>query len=150
MSGSVTCFVRRFDELTAAQLYALLKARVDVFVVEQRCPYAELDGRDQDAVHVWLEDGEGLQAYLRVLPPGAEAACAALGRVLTLRRGTGLGARILREGLAAAERFFSPGPIYLEAQTYAKGFYEKQGFRQSSEEFILDGIPHIAMIREGE
>ena len=139
---------RRFEELTPAELYAILKARVDVFVVEQRCPYAELDGLDQSAVHVWLEDGEGLRAYLRVLPRGAESEYAAIGRVLTLKRGRGLGRLLLREGIGAAEDFFGAEEIYLEAQTQARGFYEKEGFRAMSEEvFPIDGIPHVRMLR---
>ena len=145
---TVTCLVRRFDELTTAQLYAIMKARVDVFVVEQDCPYAELDDRDQTSIHVWLEDDMGILSYLRVLPPGVEAEYPAIGRVLTLRRGEGYGARVLREGLKAAYSAFGHVPVYLEAQTYAKGFYEKLGFHTISDEFILDGIPHIQMIRE--
>ena len=64
-----------------------------------------------------------------------------------VRRRCGLGSRILSEGIRAAEEYFNAGEIYLEAQTYAKGFYEKQGFRQISEEFLLDGIPHVKMLR---
>ena len=140
-------YIRRFDELTPRELYRIMKARVDVFVVEQNCPYAELDDLDQEALHLWLEDEDGIAAYLRILKPGVEHECAALGRVLTLRRGGGYGRMILREGIAAAKAEFGADRIYLEAQTYARGFYEKEGFRAFSDEFILDGIPHVRMIR---
>ena len=140
--------VSTFRELDGETLYRLLKLRVNVFVVEQHCPYPELDDRDQEALHVWLEeDGEPL-AYLRILSPGVESEYAALGRVVTARRGEGLGRRILEEGVRLARECLGAGPLYLEAQVYAKGFYEKLGFRQSSEIFSVDGIPHVAMIRE--
>ena len=67
------CRVKRFNELTPDELYAILKLRVDVFVVEQCCPYPELDGRDRDALHVWLEDEDGIAAYLRVMDRGVES-----------------------------------------------------------------------------
>ena len=140
--------IKEFGELTPHELYAILKLRVDVFVVEQQCPYRELDGLDQRAEHIWLEDDGGIQAYLRVLRPGVEADCFAIGRVVTARRGSGLGRLILAEGIAYIENEFDASRIYLEAQTYAKGFYEKMGFRQVSDEFVIDGIPHIKMIRE--
>ena len=139
--------IRRFDELTTEELYRLLKLRVSVFVVEQQCPYMELDDLDRGAVHIWLEDEEGIEAYLRVLDRGAESEYVAIGRVLTVKRRCGFGSRILQEGIRAAEKIFQADRIYLEAQTYARGLYEKQGFRQISEEFMLDGIPHIRMLR---
>ena len=78
--------VKRFSELTAEELYRILQLRVDVFVVEQQCPYREIDGLDRGAIHVWLEDGEGIEAYLRVLDKGAESAYCAIGRVITVKR----------------------------------------------------------------
>jgi ElaA protein len=139
-------FVRRFAELSPEELYAILKLRVDVFVVEQRCPYPELDGLDQGALHVWLADEQGLAAYLRVLDKGIKDERAAIGRVIAARRRIGLGTRILQAGIRAAKESFGAEGIYLEAQTYARGLYEKQGFRPVSEEFLEDGIPHIKMV----
>ncbi len=140
--------VKRFSELTAEELYRILQLRADVFVVEQQCPYREIDGLDREAVHVWLEDEEGIEAYLRVLDRGAESAYCAIGRVIAVKRRMGLGSRVLAEGIRAAQTYFGADAIYLEAQTYARGLYEKQGFRMISEEFLLDGIPHVAMLRE--
>jgi len=139
-------FVRRFAELSPEELYAILKLRVDVFVVEQRCPYPELDGLDQGALHVWLADEQGIAAYLRVLDKGIRDERAAIGRVIAVRRRMGLGTRILQAGIRAAREIFGAEGIYLEAQTYARGLYEKQGFRPVSEEFLEDGIPHIKMV----
>lgn len=144
----MTVYKKQFHELSLEELYNILRLRVSVFVVEQNCPYMEIDGLDRDAVHVWLEDEDGIMAYLRVMDRGVENEYVSIGRVIAARRRCGLGSRILSEGIRAAEECFNAGKIYLEAQTYAKGFYEKQGFRQISEEFLLDGIPHIQMLRE--
>ncbi len=137
-----------FDDLSPETLYRLLKLRVDGFVVEQCCPYPELDDLDQQALHVWLEEDGRVLAYLRVLGPGVESDCPALGRVIAARRGEGLGRRVMEEGIRVARQRYGPGPLYLEAQVVAKGFYEKLGFRQCSERFTLDGISHVGMTRE--
>ena len=137
---------KRFAELTTDELYRLLQLRVSVFVVEQNCPYMELDGLDQDAIHVWLEDAGEILAYLRVMDRGVESDYVSIGRVIAVKRRCGLGSRILAEGVRAARECFQADTIYLEAQVYAKGLYEKQGFRRISEEFLLDGIPHIKML----
>ena len=140
--------VKRFDELTSRELYEILRIRVSVFVVEQQCPYQELDGWDLRAYHVFLRDDEGIQAYLRVLDPGTVFPEISLGRVLALRRRCGLGSRIVAAGLEVARERMQGTRIRIEAQTYARGLYEKFGFRQVSEEFLEDGIPHIQMLLE--
>jgi ElaA protein len=142
--------VKKFQELTPDELYGIMKLRVDVFVCEQKCLAPELDGKDPEAVHVWFSDDDGVQAYLRVLAPGAEHdEYPAIGRVLTSKkmRGTGLGGKLLSEGIRVTKEIYGDVPIYLEAQVYAAGYYAKQGFQIVSEEFILDGIPHYKMIR---
>ena len=138
--------VKRFHELTLDELYRLLRLRVAVFVVEQNCPYMELDDRDQEAVHVWLEDAEGIQAYLRVMDRGVESEHVSIGRVVAVKRRSGIGSRLLREGIHVAREVFNAESIYLEAQVYARSFYERQGFRQISDVYIDDGIPHIRML----
>ena len=140
--------VRTFEELTREELYQLLRVRVAVFVVEQNCPYQELDNRDQAAVHVWLQDEDGIAARLRVMDRGVESEDVSIGRVISMRRGQGIGSRLMAEGIRAARAYFGAQRIYLEAQTYAVGFYERQGFRVVSEEFLEDGIPHVRMLRE--
>lgn len=153
----VPVLVARFAELTAAQLYALLRLRVDVFVVEQHCPYPELDGRDVELAteHVWTADGRGPTAYLRVLTAGAPAAQLGggdraglrVGRVCTRAdaRGGGLAARLLAHVL---ERH--PGErVVLDAQSYLVGFYRRFGFSPSGPPFVEDGIPHVPMHRPG-
>ncbi len=143
----MTEHVKAFHELSLDELYRIMKLRVDIFVVEQNCPYAELDDRDQKAMHVWLEDGGEMLAYLRVMDRGVENESVSIGRVLSVRRRCGLGTRLLLKGIQVAQDVYGADAVYLEAQTYARGLYEKVGFRQVSEPFLLDGIPHIRMIR---
>ena len=136
---------KSFAELSTRELYDLLRLRVDVFVVEQRCPYPELDGRDQAALHVWLQDETGIQAYLRIMDRGVSSEYVTIGRVIAVKRRQGLGSRILAEGVRLARERFGAEQIYLEAQVYAKALYEKQGFRAISDPFPEDGIPHVKM-----
>lgn len=143
-------YVKRFNELTNQELYAILKLRVDVFVVEQNCPYQELDDRDQNALHVFMTDENGIQAYLRIMDKGVESEYVSIGRLIAVRRGCGIGTKILAEGIRTARKYFDAKQIYLEAQTYARKLYEKQGFRRISEEYLIDGISHINMLGDFE
>ena len=110
----------------------------------------ELDDRDQEAIHVWLEDEDGIEAYLRVMDRGVESEHVSIGRVIAVKRRSGIGTQVLSAGIRAAKEYFAAEKIYLEAQVYAKSFYEKSNFRQVSVEFLVDGIPHIQMIREAD
>ena len=142
--------VKTFAQLSNAELYAILKLRVDVFVVEQACPYPEIDGRDEDSLHVWLEEDGEILAYLRVLDRGVESEYVAIGRVIAARRRQGLGSEIMKAGIRVAQEHFHAEAIYLEGQVYAQGFYESLGFRQISEPYLEDNIPHIKMLRESD
>ena len=135
---------KTFEELTTDELYELLRVRTAVFVVEQDCPYQEVDGEDKEALHVWLADEEGtMYAYLRAFP--REDGSIQMGRVLTMDRGTGLGKELLDAGIPAVLSHFDTDYIFIEAQVYATGFYEPYGFVICGEEFLEDGIPHIPM-----
>ena len=134
-----------FRELTVDELYELLRVRAEVFVVEQDCVYQDLDGDDQVSVHLWLTDGGKVVALCRVCPAGTHMEAVSIGRVITTERGKGYGKRIMLEGIKVAQEHFNAKRIDIEAQEYARGFYEQVGFRQSSEPFMLDGIPHIRM-----
>lgn len=142
--------VKTFAQLSNTELYAILKLRVDVFVVEQACPYPEVDGRDEDSLHVWLEQDGEILAYLRVLDRGVESEYVAIGRVIAARRRQGLGSEIMKAGIRVAQEHFHAEAIYLEGQVYAQGFYESLGFRQISEPYLEDNIPHIKMLRESD
>jgi len=136
---------KRFEELTIKELYEILRVRAEVFVVEQNCVYQDLDEKDQDSLHLFYEEAGRIQAYLRLFLKNREEKLAQIGRVLTLARGTGLGGTILKEGLKAAKECLGAEEVYIEAQCYATGYYEKAGFRITSEEFLEDGIPHVKM-----
>ena len=138
--------VKRFDELTLQELYQVLKLRESVFVVEQNCPYQEIDGNDVDAVHLWLSDEDGIVAYARVLKPGTMFETAAIGRVISVKRRRGYATEILKQGIRIARECFSAEKITVEAQVYARKLYEGVGFVQTSDEFLEDGIPHILMV----
>lgn len=140
--------VKRFDELSVDELYKIMQVRVAVFVVEQNCAYQEIDDKDQYSYHVFLKDGTEIKAYLRVIDKGVSFEEVSIGRVLTIERGCGLGNRILFEGIKVARERMNTDRIKIEAQSYAKEFYERTGFKQVSEEFLEDGIPHIQMILE--
>ena len=145
----LTLHKKCFDELTTKELYELLRIRTDVFVVEQDCVYQDMDYDDLSAIHLWLTDIEDrVVALCRVCPAGTHMEEVSIGRVITTERGKGYGKQIMLAGIEAAKENFGAKRIDIEAQEYAKGFYEQVGFRQSSEPFILDGIPHIKMTRK--
>lgn len=137
--------VKHFSELSVDELFAIYKLRVAVFVVEQKCPYQEIDEADRAAYHIWLQDEDGIAAYARALPPGVTFAEASIGRVIAVKRRCGMGSRIVTAAVEMAREKFSAGKITIEAQVYARSLYEKAGFRQISDEFLEDGIPHIQM-----
>lgn len=140
--------VKRFKKLSIEELYKILQVRVSVFVVEQNCTYQEIDDKDRYSYHVFLKDDTGIKAYLRVIDKGVSFEEVSIGRVLTIKRGCGLGNKILLEGIKVAKERMNADKIKIEAQSYAKEFYEKVGFKQVSEEFLEDGIPHIQMVLE--
>ena len=137
---------KSFKELTVDELYELLRVRSEVFVVEQDCVYQDLDGDDQKAIHLWLTVAEKVVALARVCPAGTHMKEVSIGRVITTVRGKGYGKQIMLYAIDAAKEHFDAKQIDIEAQEYAKGFYESVGFKQSSDTFMLDGIPHIRMI----
>ena len=136
---------KSFQELTVDELYELLRVRSEVFVVEQDCVYQDMDGDDQKSIHLWLTIAGKVVALARVCPAGTHMQEISIGRVITTERGKGYGKQIMLHAIDAAIKHFHATHIDIEAQEYAKGFYESVGFKQSSETFMLDGIPHIRM-----
>ncbi|WP_311491872.1 GNAT family N-acetyltransferase [uncultured Anaerococcus sp.] len=137
--------IKSFEDLTNRELYEILRLRVDIFVVDQACPYPEIDGRDLDAIHIYLEDAGQILAYARVYEEDGEVH---LGRVIAKKRRKGHGSLILKEAIKVAEKFYQAKQIHIEAQTYAKSLYEKAGFVKISQPFFLDGIEHVKMVLE--
>ena len=136
---------KSFQELTTDELYELLRVRSEVFVVEQNCVYQDMDGDDQSSIHLWMTNEDRIVAMARVCPAGTHMKEISIGRVITTERGKGFGKQIMLHAIDAAVEHFDAKCINIEAQEYARGFYESVGFRQSSETFMLDGIPHIKM-----
>lgn len=141
-----------FDELDAATLCAVLAARQEVFVLEQQCLYADIDGKDQRAFHL-IGRQEGTQqvvAYLRCFAPGDHYPEAAIGRVLTVQamRGLGLGKQLMAEGIRRVAQHFPGSAIRISAQEHLAHFYRAFGFLPVSDSYLEDGIPHMAMLRK--
>ncbi|MET0359958.1 MAG: GNAT family N-acetyltransferase [Pararhizobium sp.] len=144
-----TVDLRTMDALSAGDLYALLKLRVDVFVVEQQCAYPELDGRDAAALHLRLIEGGVLVAAARLRTPPQPGAPARIGRVVVSpeHRGRRLGETLMREAISACQTTFPGAPIALSAQSHLRAFYAGFGFVATSDEYLEDGIPHVDMLR---
>ena len=134
---------KHFNDLSNDELYEILRNRVNVFVVEQKCPYPEIDGKDKDSYHIYIEDDGKMVACARIMRD--DESTARIGRVLTVERGKGLGLEILRTCIEKIKEIYDPDRIVLESQTYAIGFYEKEGFKVISDEFMDDGIMHVDM-----
>ncbi len=142
---------KHHHDLSKEQLYAVLKLRAAVFVVEQQCVYQDVDGQDLagDNHHLMAWDGERLVAYLRLLDPPSQGGDVVIGRVVTApeARGTGLGHQMLDRALKHAQQIWPQVPIYLSAQAHLQGYYGRYGFVVAGEEYLEDDIPHIGMRR---
>ena len=136
--------VKRFEELTAAELYEILRVRMAVFIVEQKCPYQDIDGVDI-STHFFYEERGKVLAYLRGFPRDRESGIFQIGRVLTVRRGCGLGKALMEDALGLIKAEGVAEKLVMEAQSHAIGFYERLGFRVRSDEFLEDGIPRVMM-----
>ena len=149
---AITWQLSTFDDLTTAHLYAILRLRQQVFVVEQQCIYQDCDGLDQKAHHLLAWDCNGEQsevvAYLRILSPRDGSDLPAIGRVVTHpeMRGKGLGKELMSRCLRCIDKLYPQSAITLSAQQYLTSFYESFGFHIASEGYEEDGIPHIRMI----
>ncbi|MFO6419174.1 GNAT family N-acetyltransferase [Hylemonella sp. W303a] len=140
-----------FDALTVHQLYALLRLRSEIFVVEQRCAYLDPDGKDlhPQALHLLGYDGDTLAASARILPPGLGYDGPSIGRVVVAatHRGTGLGHGLMREALNQLFLRWPGSEVQLGAQAHLADFYAAHGFSVASPVYDEDGIPHVTMRR---
>ncbi|MBS4539082.1 GNAT family N-acetyltransferase [Clostridium sp. D2Q-11] len=147
----MSLFIKSYEELTKDELYKILKERINVFVVEQNCPYPEIDGRDIDSYHIFLKDSESILAYVRVLKPGISFEEASIGRVLVNEdnRGLGLGKKIMENAIQFITNELRYNIIRISAQEYLLKFYQELGFKKVSEMYLEDGIPHVEMVFQG-
>lgn len=142
--------LKKFDELTTAELYGILQLRSEVFIVEQNCVYPDPDGKDPQAWHLIGTEENILVAYTRILGPGIVYPDPAIGRVVIApsKRGSGLGRELMERSIEQCEQLFGKNSITLSAQVYLKKFYESLGFIGIGDEYLDDGIPHIKMSRK--
>lgn len=145
---------KTYGELTADELYAALRLRSEVFVVEQGCAYLDLDGKDSRCWHLMGCDGGHLVAYLRVIPLGVESQTeGSIGRIVVAadHRGTGLGHELVERGITLYDRLVgSDHPIAIHAQSRLEAFYAGHGFKATSEPFMFEGMLHTMMERKGK
>lgn len=141
--------LQKFADLGVHNLYEILRIRMEVFMLEQTCLYAECDGKDQVAKHLFLESNGVCLAYARLIPPGiAYADCSAIGRVLVHRdyRSAGFGKELLTRAIAHLSTEHAGIPIRISAQHYLKDFYTDFGFLVESAVYLEDNIPHLEMV----
>ncbi|RYG16361.1 MAG: GNAT family N-acetyltransferase [Chitinophagaceae bacterium] len=143
--------VKAFNELSITELYQILSLRNEVFIVEQQCPYLDIDGKDTKAHHVIGYDGDNIAVYARVLPQGVSYEEVSIGRVITANnyRGLGLGKKLMEASFGVCNAKFQGVPIRIGAQHYLLAFYESLGFKQIGDPYDEDGILHVDMIRKG-
>jgi len=144
---------KALDELSTQELFSILQLRQDVFVVEQECPYPDIDETDQLAMHCYgLDQNRELIAYARLIKPGVSYPEASIGRVVVApaARGLKLGKLLMLESLKEMARLYPQQTIKIGAQEHLEKFYTDLGFVRSSAMYIEDGIPHIHMIRSSD
>ena len=141
---------KKFENLSATELYEIIHLREQVFVVEQNCAYLDCDGHDTQAWHLSGYIGSELAAYLRVLPPGIKYDELSLGRVVTApeTRNCGHGKSLMSEALTNISSTFGPAPIRISAQAHLEKFYRDFGFFAQGAGYLEDGIAHIEMLRD--
>ncbi|TAE48028.1 MAG: GNAT family N-acetyltransferase [Bacteroidetes bacterium] len=136
-----------FSNLNVFELYELLRLRSEIFIVEQKCLYQDLDGKDRKADHLFAVDGEHIVAACRIFGPDMVYDEASIGRVVVSEasRGKSLGHALMERALAEVEEKHGPVPVKISAQAHLQGFYNRHGFVTVSEEYLEDGLPHVAM-----
>lgn len=141
-------FIKEFEELDLNSLYNILKLRNEIFIVEQNCPYPDIDHKDQQSVHIFLEASGEIIAYLRIIPADVPA----IGRVVVKQefRKKGYARKLMLKAIEKIKTDLKKSRIKLQAQFYLLEFYESLGFRQVSEIYLEDNIPHVDMLYYSE
>jgi ElaA protein len=140
--------LKKFDELTPAELYAIMQLRIEVFIIEQNCIFQDADDKDQHSYHYLGWDEGKLVAYTRIVPPGISYKEPSIGRVVTspAARGSGLGRELMQNSIDKCKHLFGNIFIRIGAQEHLKNFYFSLGFVPDSEIYLEDGIQHIEML----
>ncbi|HEX3767773.1 MAG TPA: GNAT family N-acetyltransferase [Puia sp.] len=145
----ITWILKPFAELTPHELYSILQLRNEVFIVEQNCPYQDMDNKDLKSWHLMGVEKNKLIAYSRLLAPGISYSESSIGRIVSSpsARKTGMGRKLVKESIEQIKHLFKTDTIRIGAQLYLKKFYESFGFVQDGEIYLEDNIPHIIMLR---
>lgn len=149
-TSALRYLIQPWENLGRDEVAAIFRLRIEVFVIEQDCPYQDIDGLDALANHLMVLDGDQLVAYSRILPPGTSYHDAAsIGRILTAKshRSRGIGAKMIRLSIDHIREFLPGDLIRISAQAHLQEYYGRFGFDTFGEEYLEDGIPHIGMVR---
>ena len=150
MGDILKCKLKEFKELTIEELYEILKLRAEVFVVEQNCPYQDLDDKDQSSYHLFLEDNGQIIAVLRILPKNIAYKEMAIGRLIVKKsyRGKGISRKMMLRAMEFITEDLGKEKIRLSGQAYLSDFYQSLGFEKVSEMYLEDGIEHFEFLYE--
>lgn len=142
--------LKKFDDLTIDELYGILKLRAEIFVVEQNCPYQDLDGKDKCSYHLFLEENGEIIAYLRILPENVSYEDIAIGRVIVKKsyRRQGISRKLMKKAIDFIIIDLKKSKIRLSGQAYLEDFYTSFGFMKVSDCYLEDGIPHFEFLFE--
>jgi ElaA protein len=149
---NITWYHKHFKDLNTTELYQILQLRNEVFIVEQNCPFQDLDDKDFKCYHLmgFDTDSQKVMAYTRIVPAGVSYEEASIGRVVTspLARKGGIGKVLMQKSIELLEELYGGVSVKIGAQLYLKKFYESFGFEQVEEVYLEDGIEHILMVRQ--
>ncbi|WML32898.1 GNAT family N-acetyltransferase [Clostridium sp. OS1-26] len=140
--------LKKFEELKVEEIYKILKIRNEVFIVEQQCAYQDCDSKDENSYHLYLENNGEIIAYLRILKKGVSYDEISIGRVLVHKkyRGKGISREMMLKAIKFIELNLNEKEIKIQAQSYLVNFYGSLGFKETSNEYLEDNIPHIDML----
>ena len=140
--------LKKFEDLKFEEIYNILKIRNEVFIVEQRCAYQDCDEKDKKSFHLYLEDEGVIVSYLRILEKGVSFNEVSIGRVLVNKnyRSQGISREMMLKAIHFIEQSLNETQIKIQAQSYLVNFYGSLGFKESSNEYLEDNIPHIEML----
>lgn len=140
---------KKYEELSLDEFHDIIALRIQIFVIEQDCPYQELDGKDKIAYHLFFKNNDGeIIAASRILPQGISYEEASIGRVVVHEnhRGTGLGHQLMADSMKFVKEEFGHVPVRLSAQKHLEKYYGNHGFKSTGKEYLEDGIPHVEML----
>lgn len=141
-------YLKKFEDLNVEEIYEILRLRNEVFVVEQKSIYQDCDGKDKNAYHLYLKDDGKVVANLRVLGRGISYDEVSIGRIIVKKdyRGKGIAQEMISKAINFIEKDFKETEIRISAQSYLINFYKSFGFKETSDEYLEDGIPHVEML----